>query len=160
MSTIPSNCSVLNPAATAHKRVTVNSAAGSRFSPISNLGELVVDRPPDVKFVPASIVPSGIPCVLTLERTPVTNNSAVKGLTIVTETWATLFSSPVVGSTKRMIKNCLSKRQRVLTRQRGGREKVTFQAGKRHIQADSLKGLQQRGNFRTPTIASNGDQRI
>lgn len=160
MSTIPSNCSVLNPAATAHKRVTVNSAAGSMFNPISKFGELVVDRPADVKFVLASIVPSGTPCVPTLERTPVANNSAVKGLASVTETWATLFSSPVVGSTKRIIKHCLSKRQRVLTRQRGGREKVAFQAGKRHIQANSLKGLQQRVKFRTPAVTSNGDQRI
>lgn len=116
MATIPSNCSVLIPAAAAHRRVTVNSAAGSMFSPISKFGELVVDRPADVKFVLASIVPSGIPWVLTLERTPVTNNSAVKGLESVTETWATLFSSPVVGSTKRIIKRCPPKCQRVLTR--------------------------------------------
>ena len=113
ISTIPSNCSVLNPAATAQARVTVNSAEGSMFRSMLRSGELVVDRPAAVNFVLVSIVPSEMPCVLTLERTPVTDNPAVKGFASTTETWATVFSCPVVGSTKRMIRPCLWKRQRV-----------------------------------------------
>ena len=77
---------MLKPAATAHRRVTVNSAAGSIFISRSKSGELVVDLPADAKFVLESIVPSGMPCVLTFERTPVINNPAVKGFTSATET--------------------------------------------------------------------------
>lgn len=77
------------------------------FKLMSRFGELVVERPADVKFVLASIVPSDMPNVLTLERTPVIDNPAVKGFAIATETWARLFSCPVVGSTKRVIKHNL-----------------------------------------------------
>ena len=86
MFTMPSSCSVLNPAATAHKRVTVNNAAGSMFKSMLKFGELVEDRPAAVKFVLVSIVPSGMPCVLTLKRTPITNKLAVKGFASATET--------------------------------------------------------------------------
>jgi len=67
------------------------------------LGELVVDFPADAKFVLDPIVPSGIPCVLTLDRTPVIVNPAVKGFISVTETRAMLFSCPVVGNTRRAV---------------------------------------------------------
>ena len=79
--------------------MTVNSAAGSVFKLISRFGELVAERPAHVKFVLASMVPSEMPSVLTLERTRVTDNAAVKGFASATETWAKLFSCPVVGST-------------------------------------------------------------
>jgi hypothetical protein len=130
------------------------------FKLMSRFGELVVDRPTDVKFVLASMVPSEMPCVLTLERTPVTDNPAVKGFASATETWATLFSCPVVGSTKQLMKQRLWKGQSVLTSQRCSREKVSLQARKRHTQADRLECLLKRRNFRTPAVARNGDQRI
>ena len=94
---------MFKPAATAHKRVAVNNAAGFIFISRSRLGELVVDFPAHEKFVLVSIVPSGMPCVLTLERTPVIVNPAVKGFTSATETRAMSFSCPVVGNTKRAV---------------------------------------------------------
>lgn len=101
---------MLKPASTAHKCVTVNSAAGSIFISRSKLGELVLDLPADAKFVLVPIVPSGMPYVLTLERTPVIVNPAVKGFIRVTETREMLFSCPVVGSTRRAINQrfCIS----------------------------------------------------
>jgi hypothetical protein len=94
---------VLKPAATAHKRVTVNSAAGSISISRSRLGELVVDLPADAKLVLVPMEPSGIPCVLTLERTPVIVNPAVKRFISATETRAMLFSCPVVGNTRQVV---------------------------------------------------------
>jgi hypothetical protein len=70
------------------------------------LGELVVDLPADAKFVLVLIVPSGIPCVLTLERTPVIVNPAVKGFISATETRAMLFSCPVVDNTRQAVNWC------------------------------------------------------
>ena len=128
------------------------------FKLMSRFGELVVDRPADVKLVFASMVPSEMPSVLILERMPVTDNPAVKGFASATETMAKLFSYPVVGSTKRVIKQNLWKHRRVLTSQRGSREKVGLQARKCHIQVDGFECLLQRGDFRDPAVARDGNQ--
>jgi len=92
------------PASTANARVTVNSAAGSKFMLRSSVGDLVVDFGAVVKLVSWLIVPSGIPNDVTLDVTFVICRGALNGLSRVTVTWLTLFSFPVVDNT---IQTCL-----------------------------------------------------
>ena len=57
-----------------------------------------------------------------------------------------------------MIKENPWKRRRVLTSQRGSREEVSLQARECHIQVDGFECLLQRGDFRAPAVARDGDQ--
>lgn len=67
-STIPSKGATFKPASTASARVTVKSAAGSKFRFKSKVGDCVVDFGADLKSVVVSIEPKEIPNVLTVDE--------------------------------------------------------------------------------------------
>ena len=98
--TMASRGAASKPASTASARVTVKSAAGSKFIFKLSSGDFVVDLGAVLKFVSSSIVPNGMPKELTFEATFVISRPALNGLERDTETWLTLFSFPVDGKTR------------------------------------------------------------
>lgn len=97
---MPSKGAGSNPASTASARVTVKSAAGSKFMLRSRSGDCVVECGADWKSVVVSITPKGMPCDVTVEDILVIRREAVNGLFKETVTWLMLFSRPVVGRTE------------------------------------------------------------
>lgn len=97
--TIPSKGVTSKPASTASARVTVKRAEGSKFIFRSRVGDCVVDLGADTKSVVVSMVPNGIPNVLTVDEILVIWSGALNGFTRETVTWLMLFARPVVGNT-------------------------------------------------------------
>lgn len=84
--TIPSSGVGSSPASTASTRVSVNKAAGSKLRSRSKDGDVVFDFPEAIKLVVVAIVPSEMPCDITLDMIFVISRPAVNGFTRSTVT--------------------------------------------------------------------------
>ena len=89
------------PASTARTRVTVKSAAGSKFMLKLSSGDWVMELGTDSKSVSVSIVPKVMPWEATEDEIFLIRRGAEKGFLKDTVTWLILFSRPVVGRTLR-----------------------------------------------------------